>query len=99
MQERVPLIRVEMLYKDYEQEERALQKIMYQNRIPAQESETLENEFNKDDLFNVLEARKRKIKAIEKDLARVLNTPYTKEEAEHVIRNEVTHLILTNTTL
>lgn len=96
--EQVPLIRLEMLYKDYEKQLREASLALEKNKIPAMQSETLEDAYQPEDLQRYAEAKRQQIQAIENDLKRAILTPYTKEEAEHFIRNEVTHIILTQKT-
>lgn len=90
----VPYIRFEMLYKDYDQELRQAKSKAQENKIPAEQSITLCEQYQSQDLENVVKARNQRLDQLESDLLLAITKPYTREQAEYFLRSEVQKLLL-----
>ncbi len=91
----VPLIRFNMLYKDYQAELRQLKRIAEKNKIPASESELLRDEYQVDDLINIAQA-KASIEEMKMKMYNVLGEEYDDEKARKFINDVVTKLMIIN---
>lgn len=98
----VPIIRFEMLYKDYNEKVRERQRIMEANKIPqeaffdSKENEKYGTEYRDKDIDEMIRIKRLTQDEIDTDFNRVVEAfikPYTRQEAEHFVMKNVTELL------
>ena len=98
----VPIIRFEMLYKDYDEKIREQQRIMEANKIPqdkffdSKENEKYGTEYQDKDIEQMIHVKRLTQDEIDADFNRMVDafiTPYTRQEAEHFVIKNTTELL------
>ncbi len=89
----VPLIRFDLLYKDFRAELRRLQKVAEKNKIPAIESEYLRDEYQVEDLV-AIHKEKQNIQELMIKMSEVLGEEYDVDKANKFVNNTVTRMMI-----
>ncbi len=92
LREQVPLIRFALLTHDFQAELRRLRTIAEHNKIPAEDSETLQDEYQKEDIQAIIE-EERNIQEVYDKMVKVPGEEYTTERANKFINDLATRLM------
>lgn len=87
-------LRYEVAYKDYEIALREAKRVAEANKIPAEESETLNDKYRIEDILRIVTEKNEIVKEKIADCVAVLQKEYKKEEIEYFIKSEITKLSL-----
>ena len=88
----VRTMRLDVLYKDYEEGIRNALRVAEKNKVPAEESPRLKDDYQWKDVVNVVEAKNKSDKEILSDLCTELIREYSREDVEYFIRSQITKL-------
>jgi hypothetical protein len=92
--ETTKMLRYETAYKDYEKALREAKRVAEANKTPAEDSETLEDEYKSEDVLRIAREKNKIAKEKMADCVAVLQKEYKKEEIEYFIKSEITKLSL-----
>lgn len=88
----VRTMRLDVLYKDYEEGIRNALRVAEKNKVPAEESPRLKDDYQWKDVVNVVEAKNKSDKDFLSDLCTELIKEYSREDVEYFIRSQITKL-------
>lgn len=87
-------VRTLALYHDYDEEVREAKRIAEANKIPAQDSEILEDQYRTEDIERGVKAKNKRLDKIQQDLENELTKPFTKEQTEAFVKREVSRILV-----
>lgn len=87
-------VRTLALYHDYDEEIREAKRIAEANKIRAEDSEILEDQYRPEDVERVVKAKNKRLDKIEQDLENELTKPFTKEQTEAFVKREVSRILV-----